>query len=62
MRVYTDKGTHINVEIQLVNKYNMINRTLFYWSRLYSGQIIFCCITKLNLTNGNKLIFYDWIP
>jgi predicted transposase/invertase (TIGR01784 family) len=39
VRVTTDKGTHINIEIQLINKYNMINRTLFYWSRLYSGQL-----------------------
>jgi predicted transposase/invertase (TIGR01784 family) len=39
VRVITDKGTQINVEIQLINKYNMINRTLFYWSRLYVGQI-----------------------
>ncbi len=39
VRVITEKGTHINVEIQLINRYNMINRTLFYWSRLYSNQI-----------------------
>ena len=39
VRVITEKGTHINVEVQLINRYNMINRTLFYWSRLYSGQI-----------------------
>ena len=39
VRVITDNGTHINIEIQLINRYNMIKRTLFYWSRLYSGQI-----------------------
>lgn len=39
VRVITEKGIHINVEIQLINKYNMIKRTLFYWSRLYSNQI-----------------------
>lgn len=39
VRVITNSGTHINVEIQLINRYNMIKRTLFYWSRLYSGQI-----------------------
>ncbi|MBK1809940.1 PD-(D/E)XK nuclease family transposase [Clostridium sp. YIM B02505] len=39
VRVITEKGIHINVEIQLINRYNMINRTLFYWSRLYSSQI-----------------------
>jgi len=39
VRVVTEKGTHINIEIQLINRYNMINRTLFYWSRMYSNQI-----------------------
>jgi predicted transposase/invertase (TIGR01784 family) len=39
VRVITEKGIHINVEIQLINRYNMVNRTLFYWSRLYSSQI-----------------------
>lgn len=39
VRVITERGTHINIEIQLINRYNMINRTLFYWSRLYSSQI-----------------------
>lgn len=39
VRVITEKGIQINVEIQLINRYNMINRTLFYWSRLYSSQI-----------------------
>ncbi len=39
VRVITEKGTNINIEIQLINKYNMINKTLFYWSRLYSEQI-----------------------
>ncbi|TDT51994.1 putative transposase/invertase (TIGR01784 family) [Fonticella tunisiensis] len=39
VRVITEKGTNINVEIQLINRYNMINRTLFYWARLYAGQI-----------------------
>lgn len=39
VRVTTEKGIHINVEIQLINRYNMINRTLFYWSKLFSRQI-----------------------
>lgn len=32
-------GTQVNIEIQLVNQYNMEKRTLFYWSKLYSDQI-----------------------
>lgn len=35
----TDKGEHINIEIQLDNKYNMIKRSLYYWSKLYEGQL-----------------------
>ena len=39
VRVVTEKGIHINIEMQLINRYNMINKALFYWSRLYSSQI-----------------------
>lgn len=39
VRATTDKGEHINIEIQLDNKYNMIKRSLYYWSKLYDGQL-----------------------
>ncbi len=39
VRATTDKGEHINIEIQLDNKYNMIKRSLYYWSKLYEGQL-----------------------
>ena len=62
VRVVTDKGTHINIEIQLINKYNMINRTLFYWSRLYSGQIKRGSSYKdLNKTITIKILNFDYI-
>jgi len=32
-------GELINIEIQLSNKYNMDKRSLYYWSKLYSGQL-----------------------
>lgn len=35
----TVDGTQIDIEIQLVNKYNMEKRTLYYWSRLYCSQL-----------------------
>lgn len=35
IRVKTTKGIQINIEIQLINQYNMIQRTLFYWSKLF---------------------------
>ena len=39
VRATTDKGEHINIEIQLDNKYNMIKRSLYCWSKLYGGQL-----------------------
>lgn len=37
--VVTEHDERINVEIQFSNKYNMINRSLFYWSRLYTETL-----------------------
>ncbi|WP_305927798.1 Rpn family recombination-promoting nuclease/putative transposase [Bacillus mycoides] len=34
-----DTGTKINVEIQLNNNHNILKRSLFYWSKLYSSQL-----------------------
>lgn len=31
----TEKGEHIDVEVQVVNKKNMEKRTLFYWAQMY---------------------------
>ena len=39
IKAITDKKEHINIEIQVKNEYNMIQRTLYYWSRMYSEQI-----------------------
>ncbi|MEK4372479.1 Rpn family recombination-promoting nuclease/putative transposase [Paenibacillus sp. FSL R5-0473] len=35
----TAEGELINVEMQLFNKYDTEKRTMFYWSKLYSGQL-----------------------
>ncbi len=35
----TDKGELVNVEVQLADENDMIERSLFYWSRLFSGQL-----------------------
>lgn len=34
-----DNGTQINVEIQLRNTHDMIKRSLYYWSKLYTSQM-----------------------
>ena len=31
----TEKGEHIDVEVQILNKKNMKKRTLFYWAQMY---------------------------
>lgn len=36
--VTTQDNTQINVEIQFTNKYDMVNRSLYYWACLYSDQ------------------------
>ena len=35
----TCSGMKINIEIQLNNEYNMVSRTVFYWSKLYTSQL-----------------------
>lgn len=37
--VKTQDDLFINVEIQLTNKYDMMKRTLYYWSRIYTSQL-----------------------
>ena len=39
VKATTNKGEHINIEIQLKDEYNMIKRSLYYWSKLYEGQL-----------------------
>ncbi|MDM0612473.1 Rpn family recombination-promoting nuclease/putative transposase [Clostridium perfringens] len=39
IKAKTDKGEIINVEIQVRDEYNMVQRTLYYWSKLYSDQL-----------------------
>ncbi|MCU5282963.1 Rpn family recombination-promoting nuclease/putative transposase [Bacillus cereus] len=36
IKAITSKKEKINVEVQLLNQYNMVHRTLFYWSKLYT--------------------------
>ncbi|MEG0296837.1 MAG: Rpn family recombination-promoting nuclease/putative transposase [Clostridium sp.] len=44
VKATTNKGEIINIEIQVKNEYNMIKRSLYYWSKLYEEQ----------LTDGDK--------
>ena len=39
IKAATNNGEHINIEIQVKNEYNMIKRSLYYWSKMYEGQL-----------------------
>jgi len=39
VKATTNNNEVINIEIQLKNEYNMIKRSLYYWSKLYSEQL-----------------------
>lgn len=34
-----DNGTKVNIEIQVRNTQDMVKRSLYYWSKLYTSQI-----------------------
>lgn len=36
IKAVLSSGEKVNIEVQQVNQYNMIKRTLFYWSKLYA--------------------------
>ena len=40
IRAETQDGRHVNIEIQLKNEHDMAKRSLFYWSELYSRQMV----------------------
>lgn len=39
VKAKTNNKEIINIEIQLKNEYNMIQRSLYYWSKLYEDQL-----------------------
>lgn len=39
IKAETSNNEIINIEIQLKNEYNMIKRSLYYWSKLYEEQL-----------------------
>ena len=39
VKATTSNDEIINIEIQLKNEYNMIKRSLYYWTKLYSEQL-----------------------
>lgn len=37
LKVVTEIGEHINIEVQIQNQYDMPERILYYWARTYSS-------------------------
>lgn len=62
INVTTESNTHINVEMQLVNQYNMIERTIYYLSKMINKQLSkgdnYC---QLNKTITINILDFDYI-
>ncbi len=62
INVTTENSTHINVEIQLINQYNMIRRTIFYLSKMILKQLIKGDnYNQLNKTITINILDFDYI-
>ncbi|WP_160687602.1 Rpn family recombination-promoting nuclease/putative transposase [Clostridium sp. C2-6-12] len=62
LHITTEIGMHVNVEIQLINQYNMIKRTIFYMAKMLISQLVkgedYACLNKtvtINILNFNYL-------
>ena len=54
-------GTLINIEVQVVNKYNIDRRILYYWGRVYCGQLTSGDVfSKLKKTISIVLLAFNW--
>ncbi|MEG2290858.1 MAG: Rpn family recombination-promoting nuclease/putative transposase [Clostridium sp.] len=62
INVTTETNVHINVEIQLINQYNMIKRTIFYLSKIILKQLVKGDnYTKLNKTITVNILDFNYI-
>ncbi|AQR95980.1 PD-(D/E)XK nuclease family transposase [Clostridium saccharoperbutylacetonicum] len=62
LHVTTETNMNVNVEIQLINQYNMIKRTIFYMSKMLLSQLKkgedYSCLNRtvtINILNFNYL-------
>ena len=61
--VKTQNNQQINVEIQFTNKYDMVKRSIFYWSQLYSDQLSkSMSYVELNPTITVNILNFDLFP
>ena len=63
VKATTDKGEEINIEIQIKDEKNMIQRSLYYWSRMYYEQLKKGDIyDKLSRTICINLLDFNLLP
>ncbi len=54
-------GSLINVEVQIANRFDIDKRTLFYWARLYGGQLKSGQqFSELRRTVTINILCFDW--
>ena len=57
----TNKGTRVNIEVQICKYRYMAERALYYWSRIYGGQLqkkeSYDKLNKVMLESGEKRHF-----
>lgn len=62
INVTTEDNTHINVEMQLVNQYNMVKRTIYYLSKIIAKQLEKGDnYTKLNKTITINILDFNYL-
>ncbi|MEG0306476.1 MAG: Rpn family recombination-promoting nuclease/putative transposase [Clostridium sp.] len=62
INVTTETDIHINVEIQLINQYNMVKRTIFYLSKMILKQLVRGDnYNQLNKTITINILDFDYI-
>lgn len=59
----TETGEQINVEVQVTNRFNMARRSLFYWSKLFTSQLVegdnYQELTKTIAINITEFVYID---
>jgi predicted transposase/invertase (TIGR01784 family) len=55
----TEKNEYVNIEIQVTNKYDMVKRTLYYWSRIYTSQIKKNNVYSFSVVRERVKVFTD---
>jgi len=59
----TAAGTLVNIEVQIANRFDIDRRTLFYWARLYQGQLkAGQGFSELRKTITVNVLGFDWFP